>query len=138
MGVVELDASGDLKVKGGSLQKDLDIASQVLEESAVETAAMIEKGVLNPFTKLTKGLGAVLGNKTSPQHQQQQQHQGVEVAVEAVDDQQQQHPQAQVFVEGATPTEGFAPRFSQSAQAANQVLKAKIAEANSKTTVLLL
>ena len=62
LGVVELDpTTGDLHVRGGgSLQKDLDVASHVLEEGAVETAAIIEKGVLNPFTKLTKGLGAVL------------------------------------------------------------------------------
>ena len=46
-----------------NLQKDLDVASHVLEEGAVETAAIIEKGVLNPFTKLTKGLGAVLKGK---------------------------------------------------------------------------
>ena len=65
LGVVELDpTTGDLHVRsGGSLQKNLDKTGHVLEEGAVETAAIIEKGVLNPFTKLTKGLGAVLKGK---------------------------------------------------------------------------
>ena len=114
LGVVELDtASGDLRVRGGSLQKDLDVASHVLEEGAVETAAIIEKGVLNPFTKLTKGLGAVLkGQSEVTTNVMSEQDLGLDLR-----------------------TGGFS---SQNNQVANQLLKVKIDQTNSQTHILLL
>ena len=120
LGVVELDpATGDLHVRGGgSLQKDLNVASHVLEEGAVETAAIIEKGVLNPFTKLTKGLGAVLKG------QSEMTSSAGSVVTEASFD---------------VPTTDQSSRLtSQNIQVANQLLKMKVAEANSQTKVLLL
>lgn len=116
LGVVELDpTTGDLKVRKGSLQKDLDVASHVLEEGAVETAAIIEKGVLNPFTKFTKGLGAVLKGQS-------------EMTTGAISD------------NALSPSDVSPVRSSssQNNQLANQWLQAKIDEANSQTKVLLL
>lgn len=116
LGVVELDpATGDLKVRKGSLQKDLDVASHVLEEGAVETAAIIEKGVLNPFTKFTKGLGAVLKGQS-------------EMTTGAISD------------NALSPSDVSPVRLSssQNNQVANQWLQAKIDEAHSQTKVLLL
>jgi hypothetical protein len=134
LGVVELDASGDLKVRGGSLQKDLNIASQVLEDGAVETAAMIEKGVLNPFAKFTKGWGAVLGKQSPQQQPQQQQQQPVEVDEEV-------GIVPLTIVQEATPTGELLspPRLmSQNNQVANALLKSRISEAKSQTQVILL
>ena len=114
LGVVELDtATGDLHVRGGSLQKDLDVASHVLEEGAVETAAIIEKGVLNPFSKLTKGLGAVLKGQS-------------EITTNVISDQDLD----------ISPTRSASA--SQNNQVANQLLKAKIDQAKSQTQVFLL
>ena len=101
----------------GSLQKDLDMAQQVLEVGAVETAAIVEKGVLNPFSKLTKGLEAVLKGQS-------------EVTQEAVSEQ-------------ALTSEDVIPSpskvlISQNTQVANTLLKTKIAEARSQTNVLLI
>ena len=118
LGVVELDtASGDLRVRGGSLQKDLDVASHVLEEGAVETAAIIEKGVLNPFSKLTKGLGAVLKGQS-------------EVTTNVISEQD-----LDLDLRGSNSSSGGS---SQNNQVANQLLKVKIDQANSQTHVLLL
>ena len=126
LGVVELDpATGDLHVRDcGSLQKDLDVATHVLEEGAVETAAIIEKGVLNPFTKLTKGLGAVLkaGQSEMPMPQVEQQ-QPAEMS-----------PYSDPSGEQTSPSR----LTSQNNQVANQLLKLKVAEASSQTKVLLL
>ena len=114
LGVVELDTvTGDLHVRGGSLQKDLDVASHVLEEGAVETAAIIEKGVLNPFSKLTKGLGAVLKGQS-------------EITTNVISDQDLD----------ISPTRSASA--SQNNQVANQLLKAKIDQAKSQTQVFLL
>lgn len=114
LGVVELDTvTGDLHVRGGSLQKDLDVATHVLEEGAVETAAIIEKGVLNPFSKLTKGLGAVLKGQS-------------EITTNVISDQDLD----------ISPTRSASA--SQNNQVANQLLKAKIDQANSLTQVFLL
>lgn len=114
LGVVELDTvTGDLHVRGGSLQKDLDVATHVLEEGAVETAAIIEKGVLNPFSKLTKGLGAVLKGQS-------------EITTNVISDQDLD----------ISPTRSASA--SQNNQVANQLLKAKIDQANSQTQVFLL
>ena len=115
-----LEVGGDLMGGGshkGSLQKDLDIAQQVLEVGAVETAAIVEKGVLNPFSKLTKGLEAVLKGQS-------------EVTQEAVSEQ-------------ALTSEDVIPSpskvlISQNTQVANTLLKTKIAEARSQTNVLLI
>lgn len=104
----------DLIGRKGSLQKDLDIAQHVLEEGAVETAAIIEKGVLNPFTKLTKGLEAVLKAQTV-------------VTQDAVSDQ---------AMEDILPSPSKV--VSQNNQVANAILKTKIADANSQTNVLLI
>ena len=119
LGVMVIDPrSGELMVRGGSLQKDLDIATQVLEEGAVETAAIIEKGVLNPFSKLTKGIGAVLkGGQPQP------------------------HEVNEAETEAAPESENVPPRLassSQTNQVANSLLKAKIVEAKSQTKVLLI
>ena len=100
--------------KRNSLQKDLDLATHVLEEGAVETAAIIEKGVLNPFTKLTKGLEAVLKAQTV-------------VTQDAVSDQ---------AMEDILPSPSKV--VSQNNQVANAILKTKIADANSQTNVLLI
>ena len=115
-----LEVGGDLMGGGsrkGSLQKDLDMAQQVLEVGAVETAAIVEKGVLNPFSKLTKGLEAVLKGQS-------------EVTQEAVSEQ-------------ALTSEDVIPSpskvlISQNTQVANTLLKTKIAEARSQTNVLLI
>ena len=44
---------------GGSLQKDLNVATQALGDVAIESA----KEVLNPFAKLTKGIQNVVLKK---------------------------------------------------------------------------
>jgi len=123
LGVVELDPNtGDLTVRGGgSLQKDLDVASHVLEEGAVETAAIIEKGVLNPFTKLTKGLGAVLKGHS-------------EVTTGAISDNALEPTDVAISISGS-PVKGS---ISQNNQVANQLLQVKIAEAKSQTNVMLI
>ena len=109
--------------KRNSLQKDLDLATHVLEEGAVETAAIIEKGVLNPFSKLTRGLEAVLKGQT-------------EMTQEAVTD------QALSSEDVLPPLGGLSSPSkvvnSHNNQAANALLKIKIAEANSQTNVLLI
>ena len=108
--------------KRNSLQKDLDLATHVLEEGAVETAAIIEKGVLNPFSKLTRGLEAVLKGQT-------------EMTQEAVTD------QALSSEDVLPPLGGLSSPskvVSHNNQAANALLKIKIAEANSQTNVLLI
>ena len=108
--------------KRNSLQKDLDLATHVLEEGAVETAAIIEKGVLNPFSKLTRGLEAVLKGQT-------------EMTQEAVTDQA-------LSSEDVLPIGGLSSPSkvvnSHNNQTANALLKIKIAEANSQTNVLLI
>ena len=89
------------------------MASHVLEEGAVETAAIIEKGVLNPFSKLTKGLGAVLKGQS-------------EITTNVISDQDLD----------ISPTRSASA--SQNNQVANQLLKAKIDQAKSQTQVFLL
>ena len=120
---LEVDLMGGSTQKRNSLQKDLDLATHVLEEGAVETAAIIEKGVLNPFSKLTRGLEAVLKGQT-------------EMTQEAVTD------QALSSEDVLPPLGGLSSPSkvvnSHNNQAANALLKIKIAEANSQTNVLLI
>ncbi len=116
LGVVELDpATGNLNVRKGSLQKDLDVATSVLEEGAVETAAIIEKGVLNPFSKLTKGIGAVLKGQT-------------EITTGAISD------------NALEPVDVSPLRsvVSQNNQLANTLLQARVNEVKSETKVVLI
>ena len=108
----------DFPSNQSSLQKDLDLATHVLEEGAVETAAIIEKGVLNPFSKLTRGLEAVLKGQT-------------DMTQEAVTDQALSSEDVLI---GGSPSKVV----SHNNQAANALLKIKIAEANSQTNVLLI
>ena len=110
----------DFPSNQSSLQKDLDLATHVLEEGAVETAAIIEKGVLNPFSKLTRGLEAVLKGQT-------------EMTQEAVTD--QALSSEDVLIGGSSSPSKV---VSHNNQAANALLKIKIAEANSQTNVLLI
>ena len=101
---------------GGSIQKDLDVATAVLEGGAVETAAIIEKGVLNPFSKLTKGLGAVLKGQS-------------EMTTGAMSDN---------ALEALDTIPSPVRSTSQNNQVANHLLQMKIADANSQTKVLLI
>jgi len=119
LGVVELDpTTGDLHVRsGGSLQKNLDKTGHVLEEGAVETAAIIEKGVLNPFTKLTKGLGAVLKGHT-------------EITTGAISDNALEPTDVAISTSS--------PVRSQNNQITNQLLQVKIDEAKSQTNIMLI
>ena len=110
----------DFPSNQSSLQKDLDLATHVLEEGAVETAAIIEKGVLNPFSKLTRGLEAVLKGQT-------------EMTQEAVTD--QALSSEDVLIGGSSSPSKV---VSHNNQAANALLKIRIAEANSQTNVLLI
>ena len=110
----------DFPSNQSSLQKDLDLATHVLEEGAVETAAIIEKGVLNPFSKLTRGLEAVLKGQT-------------EMTQEAVTD--QALSSEDVLIGGSSSPSKV---VSHNNQAANALLKIKISEANSQTNVLLI
>ena len=110
----------DFPSNQSSLQKDLDLATHVLEEGAVETAAIIEKGVLNPFSKLTRGLEAVLKGQT-------------EMTQEAVTDQALSSEDV-LIGRSSSPSKVV----SHNNQAANALLKIKIAEANSQTNVLLI
>lgn len=103
-------------MRKGSLQKDLDVATHVLEEGAVETAAIIEKGVLNPFTMLTKGIGAVLKGQT-------------EITTGAISDNALEASDLNLSPSKLT---------SQNNQIANSLLQAKVNEASSQTKVLLL
>ena len=119
---LEVDLMGQKRGSSNqsSLQKDLDLATHVLEEGAVETAAIIEKGVLNPFSKLTRGLEAVLKGQT-------------EMTQEAVTD--QALSSEDVLIGGSSSPSKV---VSHNNQAANALLKIKIAEANSQTNVLLI
>ena len=119
---LEVDLMGQKRGSNNqsSLQKDLDLATHVLEEGAVETAAIIEKGVLNPFSKLTRGLEAVLKGQT-------------EMTQEAVTD--QALSSEDVLIGGSSSPSKV---VSHNNQAANALLKIKIAEANSQTNVLLI
>lgn len=123
---VTFDSTGDLRMKGGgSLQKDLDIATQALEDGAVEATAIIEKGVLNPFAKLTKGLGAVLGNK------QDRDGGGLQPDIQLVGPAEEQVQEQQ--------SSTMSSRSSSSAHMmADQQLRAKLAESTSRTKVMLL
>ena len=78
---------------------------------------IIEKGVLNPFTKLTKGLEAVLKGQT-------------EITQEAVCDQGLTSEDVLLLSPSRI--------VSQNNQVANTLLKTKIAEAKSQTNVLLI
>ena len=80
----------------------------------------IEKGVLNPFSKLTRGLEAVLKSQSN-------------LTQEAVTDQA-------LSSEDVLPGSLHSPSkvVSHNNQAANALLKIRIAEANSQTNVLLI
>ena len=122
---LEVDLMGQKRGSSNqsSLQKDLDLATHVLEEGAVETAAIIEKGVLNPFSKLTRGLEAVLKGQT-------------EMTQEAVTDQALSSEDVLPPIGGLSSPSKVVN--SHNNQAANALLKIKIAEANSQTNVLLI
>ena len=83
----------------------------------METAAIIEKGVLNPFSKLTKGLGAVLKGQS-------------EITTGAMSD--------NALEPVDTIPSPVRSNASQHNQMANQMLQNKIAEANSQTKVILI